>query len=392
MKRLFLILLLLSAAFSSSAQTRNVTGRVTEPDGTPMIGAVVEIVGTFTAVTTSVDGTYLLKNVPADATLKASFLGFDPVEKKADSERIDFQLASSSTQIAEVVVTGMQKMDKRMFTGATDKLNAADVLLDGVSEISRGLEGRSAGVSVQNVSGTFGAAPKIRVRGATSIFGDSKPLWVVDGVIMEDVVNVDANSLSSGDATTLISSAIAGLNADDIENFQIVKDGSATSIYGARAMAGVIVVTTKKGTAGVTRVSYSGEFTMRMIPEYSSFNIMNSQEQMSVYEEMYQKGWLNYSSTVYNSTGGVYQKLSQLIKTYDPTTGRYMVENTPARRAAYLPSCSATPFSTTTRSASPRVPRRAPTTLRSVCWPIRDGPCRARCAAIRVCSTPPSAS
>ncbi len=336
MKRLFLILLLLSAAFSSSAQTRNVTGRVTEPDGTPMIGAVVEIVGTFTAVTTSVDGTYLLKNVPADATLKASFLGFDPVEKKADSERIDFQLASSSTQIAEVVVTGMQKMDKRMFTGATDKLNAADVLLDGVSEISRGLEGRSAGVSVQNVSGTFGAAPKIRVRGATSIFGDSKPLWVVDGVIMEDVVNVDANSLSSGDATTLISSAIAGLNADDIENFQILKDGSATSIYGARAMAGVIVVTTKKGTAGVTRVSYSGEFTMRMIPEYSSFNIMNSQEQMSVYEEMYQKGWLNYSSTVYNSTGGVYQKLSQLIKTYDPTTGRYMVENTPAGRAAYL--------------------------------------------------------
>ena len=277
MKRLFLILLLLSAAFSSSAQTRNVTGRVTEPDGTPMIGAVVEIVGTFTAVTTSVDGTYLLKNVPADATLKASFLGFDPVEKKADSERIDFQLASSSTQIAEVVVTGMQKMDKRMFTGATDKLNAADVLLDGVSEISRGLEGRSAGVSVQNVSGTFGAAPKIRVRGATSIFGDSKPLWVVDGVIMEDVVNVDANSLSSGDATTLISSAIAGLNADDIENFQILKDGSATSIYGAHAMAGVIVVTTKKGTAGVTRVSYSGEFTMRMIPEYSSFNIMNSQ-------------------------------------------------------------------------------------------------------------------
>ena len=91
--------------------------------------------------------------------------------------------------------------DKRIFTGATDQLLASDVKLDGISEISRGLEGRSAGVSVQNVSGTFGAAPKIRIRGATSIFGDSKPLWVVDGVIMEDVINVDANSLSSGDAT-----------------------------------------------------------------------------------------------------------------------------------------------------------------------------------------------
>ena len=98
-------------------------------------------------------------------------------------------------------------------------------------------------------SGTFGTAPKIRVRGATSIFGSSKPLWVVDGVIMEDAIDVGPDDLSSGDAETLISSAIAGLNSDDIESFQILKDGSATSIYGARAMAGVIVVTTKKGKA-----------------------------------------------------------------------------------------------------------------------------------------------
>ena len=91
-----------------------------------------------------------------------------------------------------------------------------------MADISRGLEGRSAGVSVQNVSGTFGTAPKIRVRGATSIFGSSKPLWVVDGVIMEDVIDIDADALSSGDATTLISSAIAGLNADDIESFSIL--------------------------------------------------------------------------------------------------------------------------------------------------------------------------
>ena len=110
------------------------------------------------------------------------------------------------------------------------------------------MEGRAAGVSASEmVSGTFGTAPKIRVRGATSIYGSSKPLWVVDGVIMEDAVEVSADQLSSGDAETLISSAIAGLNADDIESFQILKDGSATSIYGARAMGqGVIVVTTEK--------------------------------------------------------------------------------------------------------------------------------------------------
>ena len=120
----------------------------------------------------------------------------------------------------EVVVTGMTKVDKRLFTGAADRLTAASVKLDGLPDISRGLEGRSAGVSVQNVSGTFGTAPKIRVRGATSIYGNSKPLWVVDGVIMDDVVEVSADQLSSGDAVTLISSAIAGLNADDIESFQ----------------------------------------------------------------------------------------------------------------------------------------------------------------------------
>lgn len=152
--------------------------------------------------------------------------------------------------LEEVVVTGMVATDKRLFTGAADKLSASDVKIDGMADISRGLEGRSAGVSIQNISGTFGTVPKIRVRGATSIYGNSKPLWVVDGVIQDNVVDVGADDLSSGDAVTLISSAIAGLNPDDIESFQILKDGSATSIYGAKAMAGVIVITTKKGKQG----------------------------------------------------------------------------------------------------------------------------------------------
>ena len=142
-------------------------------------------------------------------------------------------LNSDSQILDEVVVTGMTKVDKRLFTGATDRLKAEDARLDGIPDVSRALEGRSAGVSVQNVSGTFGTAPKIRVRGATSICGSSKPLWVVDGVVMEDAVEINADDLSSGDAVTLISSAIAGLSADDIESFQILKDGSATSIYGA---------------------------------------------------------------------------------------------------------------------------------------------------------------
>ena len=281
MKRLIIALLLSFACALPvfAQQTLTVSGTVKDDAGEPLIGVVVAVAGTGNAAVTDLDGNYTLTKVPAGAKLEASCLGYTNVTKPA-AEKVDFVLSTSTEMLSEAVVTGMTTTDKRLFTGATDQLSAVDVNISGVGEVSRSLEGKSAGVSVQNVSGTFGTAPKIRVRGATSIFGDSKPLWVVDGVIMEDVVNVDANSLSSGDATTLISSAIAGLNSDDIESFQILKDGSATSIYGARAMAGVIVVTTKKGTPGVTRVNYNGEYTMRLVPSYSEFNIMNSQEQM----------------------------------------------------------------------------------------------------------------
>ena len=251
MKRTIISLLLAVLSLNVFAQTLTVKGQVKDAAGLPMPGVVLTVKGGNNAVVSDLDGNYVLEKVNPKAIIVASCLGFNDVEKPA-AEKLDFTLEESQEVLMEAVVTGMTTTDKRMFTGATDKLSAMDVNISGVGEISRSLEGKSAGVVVQNVSGTFGSAPRIRVRGATSIYGDSKPLWVVDGVVMEDVVDVDANSLSSGDATTLISSAIAGLNSDDIESFQILKDGSATSIYGARAMAGVIVVTTKKGTPGMT--------------------------------------------------------------------------------------------------------------------------------------------
>ena len=149
---------------------------------------------------------------------------------------------------------------------------------------------------MQNVSGTFGTAPKIHVRGATSIYGNSKPLWVVDGVVQEDITDISADALSSGDAETLIFFGYCWSQFRRYRKLQILKDGSATSIYGARAMSGVIVVTTKKGRSGQAHVNYTGEFTSRMIPTYSQFNILNSQDQMGIYQEMQDKGWLNLSS------------------------------------------------------------------------------------------------
>lgn len=336
LKKFVVLLTMAILAFPVFAQMK-VSGVVIQADdGEPAIGATIKVKGQESIGTaTDIDGNFTL-TVPANkSTLIISYVGMKTKEVKA-SPNMTITLESNTQQLQEVVVTGMQKMDKRLFTGATTQISADDAKLDGVADISRSLEGKSAGVSVQNVSGTFGTAPKIRVRGATSIYGASKPLWVVDGVVMEDAVEVSADELSSGDAVTLISSAIAGLNSDDIESFQILKDGSATSIYGAKAMAGVIVVTTKKGKAGSARVSYTGEFTTRMKPKYSDFNICNSQEQMGIYREMEQKGWLEFASLASASNSGVYGKMYQLLDQYDPNTGKFGLEHTTAAMNAYL--------------------------------------------------------
>ena len=315
------------------AQTK-VTGTVISgEDNQPIIGATVLVQGQKAGTVTDADGHFTI-NVPSGKKIVVSYIGLES-QTVTPKNGMTITLQPSAA-LEEVVVTGMQKVDKRLFTGSSTKISASDAKIDGMADISRSLEGRAAGVSVQNVSGTFGTAPKIRVRGATSIYGNSKPLWVVDGVIMEDVTDVSADDLSSGDANTLISSAIAGLNSDDIETFDILKDGSATSIYGARAMAGVIVITTKKGKAGQARINYTGEYTMRLKPSYSTFNIMNSQDQMSIYQEMQQKGYLNYAETSNAASSGVYGKMYQLIGEYDATNGQYGLANTLEARADYL--------------------------------------------------------
>ena len=328
---LFGLLLSIGTAFGQTKITGTV---VSQGDGEAVIGASVMVQGTQTGTVTDIDGKFSL-DVPAGKKLVVSYIGM-VTQTLTPKDGMKVTLATDNHSLQEVVVTGMTQQDKRLFSGAATKIDASKAKIDGMADVSRSLEGRAAGVSVQNVSGTFGTAPKIRVRGATSIFGSSKPLWVVDGVIMEDITDVDASALSSGDAKTLISSAIAGLNADDIESFQILKDGSATSIYGARAMAGVIVVTTKKGKSGQSHLSYTGEYTLRLKPSYKNFNIMNSQDQMGVYQELQQKGYLNYAEIANAATSGVYGKMYQLISQYNPVTGQFGLENTIEARNAYL--------------------------------------------------------
>jgi len=333
----FKTLLVLLFPITLVAQNTNVTGRViSAADKEPIIGASIEVkenksIGTVT----DTDGKFSLSVPSGSKTLIFSYLGMKS-KSLPISPVMEVILEVDETVLNEVVVTGLLNQDKRLFIGATTKLDAGKTKLDGVADISRSLEGRVAGVSVQNVSGTFGTAPKIRVRGATSIYGSSRPLWVVDGVIMEDAVDISADQLSSGDALTLISSAIAGINSDDIESFQILKDGSATSVYGARAMAGVIVVTTKKGKPNLSSISYTGEFTYRLKPSYSDFNILNSQEQMGIYKEMEQKGWLEFASIANSSSSGVYGKMYHLVNTYNSTNGQYGIPFTQTAMNAFL--------------------------------------------------------
>ena len=304
----FLAALFCSLALASAQTT--VSGTVVDANGEPVVGAAVYVEGFQSVGTMSdLDGNFTIKNVPAKAKyIIASCMGYKD-QRLPLSATLKFVLQDDSTVLDAAVATGMQTIDRRLNTGSATKVDAESAKLAGIADISRSLEGQVAGVSVQNVSGTFGTAPKIRVRGATSIYGSSKPLWVVDGVIMEDVVDVSADDLSSGDASTLISSAIAGLNSDDIESFDILKDGSATSM---------------------------GEYTVRLKPMYSTFNIMNSQDQMSIYQELQQKGYLNYAETANSMNSGIYGKMYQLISQYDATSGKFGLQNTPEARAAYL--------------------------------------------------------
>ena len=336
-KKLLLLFVLSVVAFTINAQVK-ASGTVYDENNEPVIGATVIQKGNPKVGTaTDFDGNFTL-TVPAGSHILVTYVGYEPVDMPAASGmKITLKPKSDGgINLNEVVVTGYQKVDKRLFTGATTSVDAGKAKLDGVADVSRSLEGRAAGVQVQNVSGTFGTAPKIRVRGATSIYGSSKPLWVVDGVILEDNVDISADDLSSGDATTLIASAVAGLNADDIESFQILKDGSATSIYGAKANAGVIVITTKTGRKGHTSINYTGEFTYRLKPKYRDFNISNSQEQIGIYREMEQKGWLEFSNLINGSSSGVYGHMYQLMNQYNETNHQFGLENTREAMNNYL--------------------------------------------------------
>ncbi|MBW4360891.1 SusC/RagA family TonB-linked outer membrane protein [Flavobacterium taihuense] len=315
-----------------------VKGRVLDEKGNPLSGATVMAKGSKVLVLTDFDGSFSI-DMPLNSTkLIISYVGMETQEVEIQNTPMTIILNEIGQKLREVVITtGYEKTSKRTFTGAVSKISEKDLKIEGVIDVSRMIEGKAAGVTVQNVTGSFGTAPKITVRGSSSIFGDTKPLWVIDGIVQEDIVNFTFSDLTSGNAETLLSSAVAGLNANDILSIEILKDASATSIYGSRSMNGVVVVTTKQGKREAPlNVTYSLEQTMRTVPSYNQYDILNSQETMSILKELEQKGFLDMPTSISGRYGGVYNVMANAINTYDTTAGAFGVNNTPEDRNAFL--------------------------------------------------------
>ncbi|CAL2105726.1 TonB-dependent starch-binding outer membrane protein SusC [Tenacibaculum sp. 190524A02b] len=322
------------------AQQKVVTGVVSDNSG-PLPGVTVLIKNTMKGTETDFDGVYNIK-VDENDIIVFSYIGMQTVEKSVKSvSTINVVLEEDSNVLneVEVVATGYDKINKKAFTGSAVSVGVEELKIDGVVDVSRMLEGKVAGVNIQNVSGTFGSAPKVTIRGSSSIFGNNTPLYVIDGVVQEDIIEQNLDQLTSGDASTLISSSIAGVNANDIKKIDILKDASATSIYGARARNGVVVITTKSGRKeSPLKLTYNLEQTIRDIPSYSNFDILDSKENISVLRELGfdQTGFLDITNGLAGRYGGVFSIMHNRINTFDSNTGQFLLQNTPEARNKFL--------------------------------------------------------
>ena len=336
-KRVFAVCLLVLVSLAAIAQSEDIiTGTVKTEQGETLVGAYVNVVGTQIKAVTNAKGQFTINATPGQ-TLQVSYIGMATRRVKITALSMDITLYDNSHQVDEVVITGYQNIRNRVYTGAATSVKMNDIKLEGIADVSRMLEGRVPGLSIQNISGTFGSAPRINIRGGASIIGNVQPLWVIDGAVYEDLVHLSIDQLASGDAVTLISSAVSGLNPADIQDIQVLKDASATSVYGARALNGVIVITTKSGRKNSPlRISYSTENTVRLKPRYADFDLLNSQETMSLYQEMNDKGYFGISNSLYGRRSGIYYQLYKGISTINPATGTYYLPNTPDAKMDFL--------------------------------------------------------
>lgn len=280
----------------------------------PAIGATVYI--NEKAVTTTDSNGRFTCNLPfvKDIDIKISYIGMKTLKQRYKGESyISFVVQEEESAIDEVVITGYQTVNKRNWTGSATTIKADEITKLGITSIDQAFEGLIPEMTVLPSAGEVGVVPRLRIRGTSTILGVREPLWVIDGIVQEDPISIPTEDLNDPDFVNRVGNAISGLNPYDIERIDVLKDAASTALYGAQAANGVIVITTKKGEAGKTRINYSGSVGMTRRPRYSDkdINLMNSLERVNFSreliesnyyfsEDMYDVGYEHLAKKLYN--------------------------------------------------------------------------------------------
>jgi len=252
MRKIVLIIIAWFSLTGASAQQHVITGKVkSTEDGQELPGVSVVVKGTAIGATTDTNGNYTL-DVPANGTtLVFSFIGMVTQEIEiAGRTTIDVFLATDVKQLSEVVVVGYGTQERENITGSVSSVKGADIQNLPVTTYEQALQGRTPGVQISSASGELGSAIKVRVRGASSLTANNQPLVVIDGFI---VTTTDQTNFTDNNT----SNPLADLNPNDIASVDVLKDASASAIYGSRASNGVILITTKRGSQGKTKFNFN---------------------------------------------------------------------------------------------------------------------------------------
>lgn len=294
-------------------QGYQVSGQVVDKAAKPLRDVTVQ--SSLMIVRTDATGTFSLFSKEKEQ-LRFSCIGMRPITAAVDLS--DFMMVVMDTmaqEIQEVIVTGYQVIDKRMSTAAAVTLKASEVIQPGEPTIDKMLQGKVPGLMVINNSGSVNAPPKLRMRGTATFLGNASPIWVIDGVIRQDPVDLtpaqinDAIGGAEGANYSIIGNGISGLNPYDIESMTFLKDAAATAIYGIRAANGVIVITTKKGKSGPAQFSFTNNMRLGLRPHYGQFRLMNSKERIDVSRQVIEQGIRYPTMPLGISYEGLLQKL-----------------------------------------------------------------------------------
>src|SRR5258706_303181 len=281
--------IMLLFVLEANAQERTVTGKVTaEKDGNTLAGVSVLIKGTATGSITNTDGTYSIKVPNGNASLVFSFIGYASQEVTLKNRSsIDVALSADNKALDEVVVVGYGTQRRRDLTGAISTVKAEDLVLSGGPDIGNMLKGKAAGLMIRQNSAQPGGGLDILIRGAGSINASNDPLIVVDGFPISDLQQPETGGRYDAGTQSILNS----FNPNDIESIDVLKDASATSIYGSRAANGVILITTKRGsgTDGIPNVQYSTNFSFQKYN--NSFDVFPLNEWMQVRNEAAWEQW-----------------------------------------------------------------------------------------------------